>query len=286
MKEMRLLICGYDDLIESSEAGTECPNELLEIFKARNQRPGNYADPLNEGVAKLFLDLLDSTSDKKLMDRLKEQYKTPQNSPRLCVPKVNPELWSALESRSSLATEHSLYNSEEPIVCTMIIIARLVEMLSKWSKDLPPEFSAGMMNLLSDGAAAITMSVRDMNQRRKNNMKPQLAPDIQAICSSHVKTTEFLFGDNLTEEIKRARSSAHVVKPRYIVRGRFQPYTRGNFSGRGQFKNFRNGAANLGQGFNNAGNLNFRQPPPLYFRGRGGRGRQRGQNFPHQRQSQ
>ena len=112
------------------------------------------------------------------------------------------------------------------------------------------------MNKLSDGAAAITMSVRDMNQRRKNNMKPQLAQEIQTICSYHVKTTEFLFGDNLTEEIKQARASAHVVKPRYIVRGRFQLYSRGHFHGHGQFKNFRNGAGNLGKGFNNAGNLN------------------------------
>ena len=110
---------------------------MLEIFKARNQKPGSYAEPLNEGVAKLFVDLLDSSTDKKLMDRLKEQYQTPQNGPRLCVPKVNTELWSALDSRSFLATEHSLFNSEEPIVCTMIIIARLVEMLSNLSKDLP-----------------------------------------------------------------------------------------------------------------------------------------------------
>ena len=238
---------------------------MLDIFKERNAKPLATGDPLKESVVSLYRDLLAQVTDKVLMDRLRESYKTPANLAEMCVPKMNAELWSALESSPTLSVENSLYSSMEPIVCSLIATARLVEVLSSNAALLPKDLGNSMMTLISDCAAGLAVSYRDFNHRRRMNFKNRLSFDVRGICSSRVKITENLFGDTLTEDMKAAKTAALISKNSKLTRG--NSYVRGNNGFRGR------GFKPQGHFNNRQNNLNFQTPPPLYFRGRGGRNR-------------
>ena len=97
-----------------------------------------------------------------------------------------------------------------------------------------------------DGAQALGVAFKEINTRRRFDIKPSLDWEYKGICSHNVPVTEFLFGDNLVESLKSTKSVAGVMKS-VVSEKRFQsrpsPY---NFNNNNNFR----------------GNLNQRRPLP------------------------
>lgn len=88
-----------------------------------------------------------------------------------------------------------------------------------------------------DAGAILGLASQELSFKRKTELKPYLNKDFVAICSARVPTTEWLFGDNIVDQLKASKSASNVVKPAFtpFVRpGRVHPYRQ---------------------------NLNFRRPP-------------------------
>ena len=230
----------------------------------RNKPPSSYGAPLSESMAKTFIDVLEQPNDKKLLEKLMETYKTPENCKNMAGPRVNAELWHSFH-KSFGNKDIDMRNLQDVVGTAMVVVIRMVEAMVKDRKLMPEDVADSLTERLSDAYAVMAFAFRDLTARRRSLIKKSIPPEIAVLCNNQMKPTDLLFGDNFAEALKTAKSTVSVTKvytPR--GRGRFQPYVP---RGGSQFR----GRGNRQHGYQD-NNLNF-QGPPQFFRGnRGGRG--------------
>ena len=243
--------------------------EVLNILRTKNKAPSTYGQPLEDEVAGIIKGILEEPLEKKLLERLKSDYKTPENCKLLCTPRVNPELWANFNGYT-MNKDFEFRGFQDAISTNIIVLARMAELMSKNLGSLPEAFSSAAMNLLSDATASSAYAFQDINVRRRAQIKKNLPRDVSIACGNDMKTTDLLFGDNFAETLKSAKSAVSLTKS-FNVRGRGNnrqvPYVK-NGRGRG-FAHQKNGDYD--------DRLNGNRPPHP-GRGRGGRGRG---NFHH-----
>jgi hypothetical protein len=82
--------------------------------------------------------------------------------------------------------------------------------------------------------------MQDINYKRRQDIKPLLNKDFSQICTETNQPTEWLFGDNISDQLKNSRVTANVMRStiKSSMRGnRFTPYV-SNYS-RGRALNYR-----------------------------------------------
>ena len=246
----------------------------------RNKPPSSHGPSLSESMAKTFMDVLEQPNDKKLLEKLVESYRIPENCKGMAGPRVNAELWHSYHKLFG-SKDVDMRNLQDLVGSAMVAIIRIVEQLVKDRKQIPDAIADSFTERLSDAYALMSFVFRDFASRRRTLIKKSIPSEVSVLLTSQMKPTDLLFGDNFAEKLKAAKSAMPVAKtfaPR--GRGRVHPYGPrggGNFRGRGNhhFNNYNN--------YNN--NLNYQGPPP-FFRGnrvgRGGRGyhHNRNNNYP------
>ena len=255
---------------QSNEAST------LDIM-LKNAPPSAYGPPLEEAVAKIFHGILAQNLDKKSWDQLKEQHKIPSNCKLLGAPRVNSELWSNFD-KILISKDWELRTLQDTISMIMISLAKTVQYVNGNSASFKDDSAKQIMTFLSDAATATAHAFQDLSNKRRAQIKKTLPKDVAAaVYNSDIQSqcSELLFGDNLAERLKTARSTVNLTR-QFRGRGnnRMMPY-RGRGRGRG--------GSHYGSG-GTTDNLNFRGPPHHNRGFRGGRAR--GNHFSNQQTHQ
>jgi roadblock/LC7 domain-containing protein len=228
-REARNLLGGDSDNIEN-EHEDEVDADLQAILLQSNEIE-EYGPSIVASVAASFTNMMEK-ANKETFQKLKEQYKLPENCKAVGVPKVNPEIWGSLPAFVK-AADARLQNQQQHLSKSIVAQVNIVQEVITHSKSIPKEISEKIVKSSMDSVALLSSMMKDINMKRKFGIKPSLQSEYSGICSSRVPTTEYLFGDNLADNLKNIKSSSKIVKsstatPTYSRGGsRFMPYTRG-----------------------------------------------------------
>lgn len=247
-----------------NEDGEELTEEVKSLLQDV-QDPREFGPSLTQITSSTIQSICKYVYNKETSEKWKLAYKTPENCIELCVPSVNPEIWSGLPmSAKSVDAKHQ--NLQQHLIRSLIAQAMMMDKALKLigKNDLP-----AILAPLLDSTKSISLAMQEINQKRRFNLRPFLKSEYAALCSTRVPVTKFLFGDNLEQSLKEVKATSVILKPTGpppIHGPRFHPYK----------KPF----------YKNDQNLNFKRPPS--YNNRGGqfhqRGRsqfQRGRRFPN-----
>jgi len=177
------------------------------------------------------------------MEKFKGSFKPPLNAKELGVPKVNPEIWQSLP-RKAQAADASFQHLQQFMSRSLIAQSKLTEILADNASKIPQDILKQLLTLAMDGANQTGSAIREINIRRRQQIKPYLSSDCTGLCAASVPVTELLFGNNLERDIASSKTAAKVMKsvittpPNNFQRSQFNSF---NQRGSGNFRhlNFR-----------------------------------------------
>ena len=143
------------------------------------------AQRVNDAVSKKLLE----TKFKELQDK----YKSPKNCNFLCVPKVNLELWHDLPH--STKSKDLGFKSAQPMI-------QLLGTVIKLQVEQTPVDSSQILPLIADAVTLLGHASYLTSLKRREFLKPDIAPAYQSVCSKSNPVTTNLFGDELPKHIK------------------------------------------------------------------------------------
>eukprot|EP00795_Rhopilema_esculentum_P013263 gene13263-4096_t len=175
----------------------------------------------------------------------------PENCDSLVVPLVNPQILGELPRR--LKVTDVKFQTCQNLMVKAIAEAREELLKPQSDSDLMADVNAKLGSLM----ALLGTSVLKISNYRRELIKPALADRYQALCSSTVPITKYLFGDKISDSIHEINETQRLSKTfsQNFYRG-------GAGRGRPQFK------PQFGQQ-----QVKFQQPPLNYrspFNQRGG----------------
>jgi hypothetical protein len=211
---------------------------------------------LAETINKVFREGL---NDERYQSMMKEIAR-PQNCEALCKIKVNPLIWNIISAQTrtvDIQFQH-LHNS---VIKGPILIAQMIDMICKSKNHTSDVIEKGM-----DALALFGQANKQLVMRRRDALKPDIQTDYGHLCSSTVPFSNFLFGDDMSKNVKDIRDMERVKKmvrkPNYGGRSRYMPYP---YSTRA--RGFMRGGMR-GRGFRGRAFPNWPRPP---YRGQGQR---------------
>ena len=146
----------------------------------------------------------DAVSKKPLETKFKElqdKYKSPKNCNFLCVPKVNLELWHDLP-RSTKSKDLGLQEIQKNLVKSAQPMIQLLDTVLKLQVEQTPVDSSQILPLIADAVTLLSHASYLTSLKRREFLKPDIAPAYQSVCRKSNPVTTNLFGDELPEHIK------------------------------------------------------------------------------------
>ena len=177
----------------------------------------DMGDPIRSDVANsLNFALVEKLEDKCLQDTI-DKYKCPQNCEALVVPKVNPQIWENINSQTR-SRDLKLQRVQKPLIKGLTALAKACE---------------GPCSVEQEhGLLLLATANFELNNLRKDLIKPDLNPRYAHLCKPSNKVSTHLFGDDLGKQIKELQDEQKATfgvlknfKPGQ-GRSRYQPYTK------------------------------------------------------------
>ena len=156
-------------------------------------------------VAAAFAQRVNNAVSKKLLEtefkELQDKYKSPKNCNFLCVSKVNLELWHDL-LRSTKSKDLGLKEIQKNLVKSAQPMIQLLDTVLKLQVDQTPVDSSQILPLIADAVTLLGHASYLTSLKRREFLKPDIAPAYQSVCSKSNPVTTNLFGDELPKHIK------------------------------------------------------------------------------------
>ena len=191
------------------------------------QSPPEYGEELNSEIAESLRRLSSQKLNKETIDRYKDVYKPPINCKTLGVPRVNKEIWPLLPQKARQG-DYSHQQIQQLTSMAAVALSRIAETVYTAGKKIPNEYSRDLLKMSMEASSILGSMNFELNQKRKNEIKPSLNKEFAGICSNQVPVTEWLFGDNITDQLKASKSTASVFKTNLVKQynqgQRFTPY--------------------------------------------------------------
>ena len=129
-----------------------------------------------------------------------EKYPTPANTPNVCTPKMNPEIWDvALQRLVTL------------VVKSIVISAEMFD--SFQDRSAPNTINNTLRSMVADQLRLSTALYTELNQKRRDSVKPHLKEEFKPLCRPTQKgSNELLFGDSLSDTVKSIGDSLKLTK--------------------------------------------------------------------------
>ena len=160
---------------------------------------------MEENLAANINYLVSHQLQEAVMVETADLYKTPVNCTSLKVPTVNPAIWAPM---SSMMREQEIRFQRvlKLILAGITALGRQVE-------------GCGMTKVQKDMLALFCNSFFEINCMRKIAIRPILHPRFAGLCrSSNVQAPDYLFGENLSKQIKEIDEEAKNYWPHETLR--------------------------------------------------------------------
>lgn len=186
------------------------------------EQPLNYGDNLEKSLAEGFIKTVSRPLSKESKEKLKNNIIIPSNCKVISPPKMNPEVWMALPSKSRLS-DLQAQQVQQSLSLGIVSFATISNEIAKLSV-LPVELRAKLVKQAMNAANLLGSQFQDLNQSRRIKLKPHLPPDCTSLCNSQVPLSDLLFGDNFSEKVKSAKTAANLMRTPQQSGQRFRPY--------------------------------------------------------------
>jgi len=191
------------------------------------QPAAEYGPAINSHVGTSVSRLYQNKQPKEKLDKLREEYRTPENCKLLCVPRVNQEIWSSLPAKVR-HVDFGMQAQQQYVTTASVILTKLAEKLFTVNVSQLPTQRDDLLKSVLESLTVLGALSQEINQKRKLDMKPFLSKEISTICSNS-ESTDLLFGDNLSEQVKLAKATNNLVRSTQPLRqgfkgNRFSPY--------------------------------------------------------------
>ena len=136
-----------------------------------------------------------------------DKYKQPQNCPDIKGIKVNPEIWSQLNTKKR-KTDLKLSNLQQIIRKVTFATLQTTNMLIHNSSD--PQNNKIMAQQV-DTIAMLGHVNTQLAQLRRDEIRPSLKAEYSTICSAEVPiSSQNLFGDGLAKQLRDAKEASKI----------------------------------------------------------------------------
>ncbi len=192
----------YDGEIEALIDSLDGKNDgLLTEIATIIESDDKTGPPVNEQLAGTINALaMGKIMPEKLEEKLKK-YVKPKNCSSLCLTKVNPEIWAFLKT-TTRARDVKYQKIQGYITNALITITMAIDQLLNARSKSDNSDSTQLIKLLADAVAFLGAGNAQLNLRRRDLIRPDLSPKYAPLCSSQVKCTKLLFGDDLVQACK------------------------------------------------------------------------------------
>ena len=179
--------------------------------------------PISEHLAdiinKKFHVGLEPAQRKAIIDK----YLVPEICSGLYRPRVNHEIWSSLRPSSKVADKSITMLQDALIAASSAVAISTEEMLKCREMKTPLDFQ----NIVSRQIDIITILgfiSLELSFRRKEALRPSIAPEYKSACSRTTKPSMLLFGDDLPKVMQEVRTTNRLLHNNFSAT---RPYRRG-----------------------------------------------------------
>ena len=165
------------------------------------------ADELNEekcgpGVAENLAKVVDKLLRTRLAEeKLKEKqnlYSRPKNCESMVPTRVNSEIWQQLQPHTR-SQDIRMQKVQNCLLKGLMPSTQLTNTLLQLPGSVPTESRESIVKQALDSLTLIAQANAELNQRRREMIKPDLNQQFQQLCNDQVPITSWLFGDELAK---------------------------------------------------------------------------------------
>lgn len=199
---------------EGTDAGESTDEEVdlpPSVFDSEDVGP-----KISNSLATRITDAFTKKPIEEKMKAIGEKYKTPENCPLVCIPKVNQALWSELP-RASKLRDLGMQEIQKSIVKASQALAQMADDIIQSKKNNTQPKPKELLGVLSDSLTFLGNACYQTSLKRRENLKPELSKSFQALCLQSTPVTQSLFGDDLAKHVdeiaKANKITSKVFKP-------------------------------------------------------------------------
>lgn len=172
----------------------------------------NYDSITGSNVVESLAKVVDNMCSRKLpQTKFKEKldkYPRPGNISALQVTQVNQLVWDNLQPATK-SRDLSIQKIQNVNVKAMIALTTLLNEMIVGKSGLDKE---NLMAKLTDALALMGMNSMQVNTLRRDLIKPEIKTEFKAICSKGEPSSTFLFGEDVSQQIRDIANANRLSK--------------------------------------------------------------------------
>ena len=222
-------------------------HSLKQFFESEEKCGGTIHDDL----AQILNDGLVAKLSETKINEVGNKYLRPQNCNNFVVPKVNEEIWDKL-SRATMQKDVSMQKIQGFLMKGIISLTSLLDkVMATLNTDIPLD-PAEVWTMATDTFQMLAFTSAALSQKRKELIKPDLDKSYKRLCGGKRPVSTWLFGDELTKQIKDINESQKVGRkvtghsPGHYGHSRFHRKGTGRGSYHSHYKPYQQGHGGTG----------------------------------------
>ena len=189
-------------------------SQEIPALAAKFAVPNDLSEPIDEEIANSVSYMLNNKLEPKVLEEAAAKYPPPTNCQMLDTPKVNPSVWDNVPT-STKSNDLKLQRIQKS----------LVRGLNAFMRTLSAD---DITDPQQDALALLCNANFELNCVRKDFIKPNLNTRYTHLCKPSNPVTKFLFGDDLSKQVKdlkdEQKATAGVMKVQGNRRFLSHPY--------------------------------------------------------------
>ncbi len=202
-----------DSKDDSQAPADPCLYEGISILEASNK-----ADPVGKAVPKYWAEtvanMFNRNIQKEELEKLEKMYAKPSNVPHAKAPRIYSFIWNSM-SRMDRSVDNKYQKVQTAFSSAIVPLLHAVDLVNTRGE----VDKRKVMEHLSAAMAFIGDASYTVSKNRREHVKSVLSKDYKELCSSEVKITDQLLGEDCEARIKKIKESSRssVMSQTYMA---------------------------------------------------------------------